>query len=370
MKKNRKLLGIFLAAMMLLTGIFGGTLNVAAAQNPYGEWQTIGGVTTRRCTWYAWKMAYERTGTALPGLGNGGQWYDNAKKYGYSVGTVAAPNSLAVWKDSGYGHVAFVESVSNGKMHVLEGGRSDLANNGSGGVGSANVGSAVGSLRNYGKQKLQGFIYLNQTFNVSYEALGVSSVTGANAQLNAYIRNPNRLNISHVGAYLWDSTGRLIKTHKEACGLTYTRFQQGFNVQKEGGVTLKPGATYTCQFYAVSGNKVAYSAKKTFQTTPEKKPVVMGKSTITSVKSNAAGALTIYWNRLDRPSGYQLRIAKNAKFSGAKTYNLKATSIGATVSKLTKGSIYFVQVRGYWTENGKTKYNAWSPVKLGVTRIW
>ncbi len=80
------------------------------------------------CTWYAWKMAYERTGVALPGLGNGGEWYDNARNHGYSVGTTAvAANCIAVWTDSGFGHVGFVESVSNGRMHVLEGGRTDIA---------------------------------------------------------------------------------------------------------------------------------------------------------------------------------------------------------------------------------------------------
>lgn len=162
MKKMKKLVAVLLSVITMMTAVFAGTVSVSAASNPYGEWQTIGGVTTRRCTWYAWKLAYERTGVALPGLGNGGQWYDNAKKYGYSVGSAAVANCIAVWTDNGYGHVGYVESVSNGKMRVLEGGRSDKAYDGSGGIGTATLDARVGSLRNKKYAETAG-LYLSET---------------------------------------------------------------------------------------------------------------------------------------------------------------------------------------------------------------
>lgn len=359
MKKMKKLVAVLLSVITMMTAVFAGTVSVSAASNPYGEWQTIGGVTTRRCTWYAWKLAYERTGVALPGLGNGGQWYDNAKKYGYSVGSAAVANCIAVWTDNGYGHVGYVESVSNGKMRVLEGGRSDKAYDGSGGIGTATLDARVGSLRNKNTQRLQGFIYLKQVYNVSYESLGIQFVNNTNAKLTAYIKNPSRQKISQVGAFIWDNNGNLIKNHIETCNLTYTRFQQGFDVQKEGGITLKSGTNYTCQFYAISGGKVTYSEKKAFRTTGQP-PLVMGKSKITSLKSNGGGKMTVYWNKLSQAAGYQVRIATNSSFKNAYTYNSSAAYNGVEFSKLIRGFKYYVQVRAYWNVNGTKKYNAWS----------
>lgn len=131
----------------------------AGGINPYPEWQKINGITTRRCTWYAWKQAYERTGVELPGLGNGGEWYDNAANAGYKVGSIAMPNSIAVWQDQGFGHVGYVDWVNESQMHILEGGRTDLP--ATGGIGDITLPSAVGTYRNNGTQKLIGFIYLD-----------------------------------------------------------------------------------------------------------------------------------------------------------------------------------------------------------------
>jgi len=158
-KKWRCAKKMAIVLMFVLQMLLANTITADAASNPYPEWQTIGGITNRRCTWYAWKMAYERTGVALPGLGNGGEWYDNARNHGYSVGTTAVANCIAVWTDSGFGHVGFVESVSNGRMHVLEGGRTDIA----GGIGTINLSATVGTKRNDNTQTLKGFIYLNHS---------------------------------------------------------------------------------------------------------------------------------------------------------------------------------------------------------------
>ncbi len=92
-----------------------------AASNPYPKTQTFNGVVNTPCTRVAWQEAYDRLGIALPGWGNAVDWYRNAANAGYQVGSEAKPNSIAVYSGfQGYGHVAFVVSVSDETMHVVE----------------------------------------------------------------------------------------------------------------------------------------------------------------------------------------------------------------------------------------------------------
>ena len=75
MKKYR-ILTLFFITILLITSM---PANVfAAEQNVYPQWQTIDGITTVRCTWYAWQQAYDNTGVALPNFGNAGNWYSAA----------------------------------------------------------------------------------------------------------------------------------------------------------------------------------------------------------------------------------------------------------------------------------------------------
>ena len=182
-----------LAICLCMAIILGNVMVTKAASNPYPEWQTINGVTTRRCTWYAWKLTYERTGIALPGLGNGGQWYDNARNAGYSVGSTAVANCLAVWTDSDLGHVGYVDYVnSNGTMHVLEGGRTDCL--GTGGIGEITISSTVGSTRSGGTQTLKGFVYLGNA------PKWYSSMTPVNIGDDVYAHLIKNSTWNHLGA--------------------------------------------------------------------------------------------------------------------------------------------------------------------------
>ena len=61
---------------LLIFITFSFTSLVNAASNPYGKYQSLYGITTVRCTWYAWQEAYEHTGVALPGWGNAQMWYN------------------------------------------------------------------------------------------------------------------------------------------------------------------------------------------------------------------------------------------------------------------------------------------------------
>lgn len=106
----------------ILTGLtisflmFIGISKVMAASNPYKEISSFG----PNCTWYAWKQAYEKAGVILPGWGNANTWLDYAKKAGYETGVTPRPKSIAVWKWDQYGHVGYVEKVSNDKIYVLD----------------------------------------------------------------------------------------------------------------------------------------------------------------------------------------------------------------------------------------------------------
>lgn len=105
--------------------------SVSASSNPYPKTQTIEGITTISCTYFAWQEAYEKLGVELPRWGNAGNWYERALKNGYKVGSEAKPNSIAVWKDNNsiYGHVAYVVAVNGDNMLVNEGGITTIIRN-------------------------------------------------------------------------------------------------------------------------------------------------------------------------------------------------------------------------------------------------
>lgn len=69
------------------------------------------------CTWW---VAQRR---AVTWLGNGAEWYDNARAQGYAVGDQPLPGAILVRQSAsygGYGHVAYVESVEGNNFTVSE----------------------------------------------------------------------------------------------------------------------------------------------------------------------------------------------------------------------------------------------------------
>jgi len=67
------------------------------------------------CTYYV------ATRRAVPGSwGNGGQWLNSANRAGYSTGSSAVAGAIVVTRESFWGHVAYVESVSGNQMTVSE----------------------------------------------------------------------------------------------------------------------------------------------------------------------------------------------------------------------------------------------------------
>lgn len=98
------------------------------------------------------------------------------------------------------------------------------------------------------------------------------------------------------------------------------------------------------------------SAKSTAASKPAKAKL---KKLITAKK-----AITVYWNKVSKASGYQIEYSTKSNFKGSKKITVsssKATS--KKISKLKKGKKYYVRVRAYKTVNGKKLYGSWSTKK-------
>ena len=103
----------------------GGVMPVAPARTPLPSSRSlasvVSGVITKfenglkshtypfgYCTWYVAQRRY------IPWSGNAISWLDNAKKYGFPVGKTPVAGAIIATKElPGYGHVAYVESVSS-----------------------------------------------------------------------------------------------------------------------------------------------------------------------------------------------------------------------------------------------------------------
>lgn len=154
-----------------------------AASNPYPRTQTFNGVVSTPCTRVAWQEAYDRLGIALPGWGNAVDWYRNAANAGYQVGSDAKPNSIAVYSGfQGYGHVAFVVSVSDETMHVVENigdGEGKREGDRSKGIGSGEASDLY----------LIGFIYITEPKTASSSSSSASTTTTTKKSNNSNLKS-------------------------------------------------------------------------------------------------------------------------------------------------------------------------------------
>jgi peptidoglycan DL-endopeptidase CwlO len=67
------------------------------------------------CTWYVANRRY------VPWFGNAIDWWPNARPYGYGEGQAPRVGAIMVTRESGYGHVAYVEAVNgDGSWTVSE----------------------------------------------------------------------------------------------------------------------------------------------------------------------------------------------------------------------------------------------------------
>ena len=102
------------------------------------------------------------------------------------------------------------------------------------------------------------------------------------------------------------------------------------------------------------GNYKKYTGKTTFR-------INLQKTTLSSAKSSRKGQLQATWKKTAGNAGYQIQYASNAKFSGAKTKNTKATRY--TFKGLKSKRKYYVRVRTYKKVGSNYWYSKWSNVR-------
>lgn len=110
----------FKIIMLILFVSLIGINSVEAAKNPYKKSGPYG----TNCTWYVWNKVNEKTNIALPSWGNAKNWYKDAQNDGYEVGTTPKAKSIIVWGTwTSYGHVGYVEKVTNTTMYIWDSSR-------------------------------------------------------------------------------------------------------------------------------------------------------------------------------------------------------------------------------------------------------
>lgn len=308
MKKRRTRTSFVLVLCMLfsLISTISGSVSKAAG-NPYPTQQNVDGDAYYEvpCTWFAWQQVYDNQGISMPAWGNGGQWFDNAKRAGYETGTEPKPGSVACWS-GGLGHVAYVTGGSGSTFTVNEGGRTDLDQTDSHGVayGYTLRNHAVGTKRPYDESKtLLGFIYLkgNVPSSITFSEQKIVSTSTTNAVVYTKINNPSRLTFSSVGCHLYNESGQLIKSYSETCTLStsYVNYNCDFNSDMK--ITLEQGKTYKYVLYAVVAGKEYKDSMRSFKTnapTPDIESITFKNQKVNYVTSNNA-ELYVY---IDNPN--------------------------------------------------------------------
>lgn len=123
----------------------------------------------------------------------------------------------------------------------------------------------------------------------------------------------------------------------------------------------------TCYDY-IAGYK-GTAAEKYAKSEGVKFIVAPTKGNLSSVSSPSKGKLKLKWKKVKGAAGYQIQISTSSTMSAnTKSYTVKKGSVTAgTISKLTKGKKYYVQVRAYKKVKvkGKTRtvYGSWSSTK-------
>lgn len=90
---------------------------------------------------------------------------------------------------------------------------------------------------------------------------------------------------------------------------------------------------------------------------------------ISKLKASKKG-FTVRWNKVPNVSGYQIQYALKKNYSkGKKTVKVaKADAVSKKIKKLKGKKKYYVRIRSYKTEGGKTYYSAWSKVRSVKTK--
>ena len=115
---------------------------------------------------------------------------------------------------------------------------------------------------------------------------------------------------------------------------------------------------------------VTAKATSTFNKASKKIKVTVAPkgAALSSVATNKNGEFTAKWKKAAGITGYQIRYSTSSKMTGAKAVTIgKAATVSKSVSGLSKGKKYYVQVRTYKTVKGTKYYSSWSKAKSVTT---
>ncbi len=148
--------------------------------------------------------------------------------------------------------------------------------------------------------------------------------------------------IVSIGDYTFSVSNYVCSHYFDIVTTAPTYFDAGYN-------------TYTCSLCGYS-YQTKGDGKKTLKT-PKIYSLKAGKKKITVNNSDNKAA-----------SGYQIKLSTSKKFTKKTTKTVKVKSSKSTVKKLKSKKKYYVKVRAYKTQNGKTVYSTWSKTKIVKTK--
>ncbi len=112
---------------------------------------------------------------------------------------------------------------------------------------------------------------------VTFTDFNQNGVWETNAEMYIKILNPQRTTISAVGCYLYDSSGKLVKSYSESHNFQTSYVNYNCNINNDMKYTLKPGTTYKFELYTVSNGKEYKDTMRSFTTkgkSDTEKPVI------------------------------------------------------------------------------------------------
>lgn len=162
--------------------------------------------------------------------------------------------------------------------------------------------------------------------------------------------------------FKWSNNGSNCTISVECKNCYLYAYEKGCKVKK----TVKKAPTYLSD--GVTECVAAYKlGGRTFKNTRTIKTnkLVLSPVRLNELKSPKAETLTLKWSANKKAAGYQVQYSTNKTFgSGVKALNIKKNStVSATINKLKKDTDYYVRVRSYVRQSGRTIYSKWSNVK-------
>lgn len=89
----------------------------------------------------------------------------------------------------------------------------------------------------------------------------------------------------------------------------------------------------------------------------------VNSTVIKQLKSSKKKQLTIKYSSVETCKGYELQYSTSKKFKSKKSVKIAKGTTSKTLTKLKSKKTYYIRIRAYYVENGKTYNSAWSNVK-------